>query len=455
MTPSRHPAVFSPQPQELPLSQRGLTALENLRRHDVASHNASLQETLDRAAKLLTDTVGQINDRASEERERRQGRLQRLKRDRQQETEEEKQEFDAFQEKVEVLTKKMDEGVRKVVDDQQFPKNNPHWIQHVIDKSTELQQQRQRSMGVEDEEEEAEDENRLQKLASSQGSSALLHAAQSTAETEWNMQTLTQKYARSNTYADFYKLVWDSKNPGEHPPPLPHPSIWFAAAEGRNPGQSTQRTTQRSASNDQESAETIDAKMQDIYDEDTELQMTSEVRSVKCPVTKRYFEEPVTSILCPHSYEKATIIELIRASEKRIPLSAEQESDLNARFPRGSRGRLPAEASMKSRNAKCVQCPVPGCTIETLTEADLRFDNVLLRMTKRAKEAERREQEEHDGEGPEDLDEDSDDEIPSATQRKKRKKVYAIGSSPLGTEARRRTLIKPERSVSVIPNSQV
>lgn len=448
ITPARPPATFSQQPQELPLNQQAFTALENLKRHDASTQSASLQETLDRAAKLLTDTVGQINDRASEERERRQLRLQKLRRDGQKEEGGEQEADQMYQQKVEALTKAMDESIRKIVDDQQFPKNSSEWIQHVVDKSKEFNQRTQ-TLENDEEDEQGEEQNRMVQPDESQNGTAMLQAAQLIADTEWNAQSLTQKYARNNTYADFYRMVWDSKNPGEHPPPLPDPSMWFAAQEGRSLGRNTQRSTQRSATaEDDEHDETHS----DLHDEDTEIQMTSDIRSVKCPLTMRYFEEPMTSTLCPHSFEKSAILTFIRESDKRLPLTAEQENDLNTRYPRGSKGRPQAELIAKSRNPKCVQCPVPGCIVTTLTADDLRFDNVLLRMTKRAQEAERREQEEDDG-GPEDLDDDSDDDLPSATQRK-RKKVVPIGSSPVGTAARRRTLIKPEREVSVVPNSQ-
>ena len=35
-------------------------------------------------------------------------------------------------------------------------------------------------------------------------------------------------------------------------------------------------------------------------------------KSLKCPITKAYFEEPVTSKVCKHSYSKAAIIAQIR-----------------------------------------------------------------------------------------------------------------------------------------------
>lgn len=451
-TPARSVAAFSQQPQELPLNQQALVALENLKRHDASTQNASLQETLDRAAKLLYDTVVQVNDRASEEKDRRQHKLQRLRRDGEKEEEGGAEAFQMYQQKVENLTKAMDESIRKIVDDQQFPKNTPGWIQHVIDKSQEFNE---RNQGVEDgdngENEQRPTQVQLQRPDSSQNGTAMLHAAQSTAQTEWNAQSLTERYARNNTYADFYKLVWDSKHPGEHPPPLPDLSMWFAAQEGRGQARNTPRSTQRSATAEGEDHEDTPSSPQ--LNDDTEIQMTSDVRSVKCPLTMRYFEEPMTSTLCPHSFEKSAILTFIRESDKRLPLTDEQETQLNSRYPRGKAGRQQAENYLRSQNAKCVQCPVPGCKIKTLTADDLRFDNVLLRMTKRAQEAEKREKEEDDN-GPDDLDDDSsDDGLPSATQRKKKKKVYAIGSSPVN-ENRRRTLVKPERAISVVPNSQ-
>lgn len=452
-TPARSVAPFSQQPQELPFNDQALFALENLRRDGASAQNAALQGILDRAAKLLTDCVGQINDRAVEEKDRRQLKLQKLRKDGQKEDEGEEEAFKSYQNKVEALTKAMDESIRKIVDGQQFTKHSSGWIQHVIDKSTEFNQrdQESRARDSDDEYEQNERRSRPRRLDSTENGTAILRAAQITAQSEWDGQSLTQRYARNNTYADFYRMLWDSKHPGEQPPPLPDPSMWFAAHEGRGQGRNTQPSTQRSATavDDDDHNDTLSNS---AMDEDTEIQMTSDVRSVKCPLTVRYFEEPMTSTLCPHSFEKAAILAFIRNSDKHLPLTADQETQLNTRHPRGSKGRTQAEHYMLNRNPKCVQCPVPGCKVKTLTADDLRFDNVLLRMTKRAQEAERREQETQD-DGPDDLEDDSsDDGLPRATQRKKKKKVYAIGSSPMGS--RRQTLVKPERAVSVVPDSQ-
>lgn len=446
-TPARPLATFSQQPQEYTLNQQAFTALENLKKHDASAQSANLQETLDRAAKLLANSVGEINDRASEERDRRQLRLQKLRRDEQKEEEGAGEEFQSYQQKIETLTKAMDESIRKIVDDQQFPKNSARWIQHVIDKSQEFNQRNQNVEDGDEDDEESTEQNRLFRPDPSQNGTAMLHAAQITAQSEWNAQSLTNRYARDATYADFYRMLWDSKNHGEHQPPLPDPSMWFAAQEGRAQARNTQRSTQQSATAEDDEQ---DEEPSNLHNEDTEIQMTSDVRSMKCPLTMRYFEEPMTSTLCPHSFEKNAILTFIRESNKHLPLTAEQEAQLNERHPRGKPGRAQAEGLMISRNPRCVQCPVPGCMITTLTEKDLRSDNVLLRMTKRAQEAEKRSQEE-EGNGPDDLDDDtSDDGLPSATQRKKKRKIYALGSSPVNERQR----VKDEREISVIPNSQ-
>lgn len=441
---ARSTNVFVPQPQETPLNQAALLALDNLKRQD----NAGLQTTLKRAAELLNGVVNDVNERAFEDRQRRKNRLDKLQEKGEHETDAAKQEYEEFQQKATALTNQMDESIRKVVDDQMWCEEVGDSIKHIITKSKDLQT-RARQRNCTDEEDDQEDEDQVPRIEvdPAESSTALLHAAQTTAETRWNAQTLTERYSQHPTYEEYYKMKHYAQHSSENPPPLPYPSMWFAVQGGRNTQRTisgTQRGTQRSADDD----EMQDDSDQQAMEDDTEIQVSSENRSCKCPLTFVWFENPVTSTKCPHSFEKSAILEVIRASNEHIPLSPEQLEDLNSRFPRGAKGRPAAEASMRMRQPKFTGCPQQGCNMQ-LTERDLRDDAVLKKQTERAKERARREKEREEAE--DDDEEDSDDDI-IPTQRKKKRQVYAIGSSPAGE--RRRTLIKPERAVSVVPNSQ-
>ncbi|KAJ9652860.1 hypothetical protein H2198_007907 [Neophaeococcomyces mojaviensis] len=461
----RQTEPFSAQPPETQLNQSAFLALDSLKKSEAASANGGLQKTLARAAELIQNIATTINDRAAEERTRRQTRLARLKRDGEDESDEAREQHEHFQKQVEDLTKKMDAGIRRVVDNQHWAKELPSLINHVIDQSKDLQTRSRRRQQDADSEENEDEDDWTQPPA--QSLSALLHAAQTTNETEWTGKSLAERYSQNETYKTYYELIWHAKNPGEHPPPLPHHSLWFAAQEGRNPLSSqlprsaqtgTQRGTQRSTQNQDEFGAEIneDINMLDARDEeDTELQISSHVRSTKCPLTLRYFVEPVTSTKCPHSFEKTAVMGFIRQSAEHTPLTPDQIADLDNRYPRGSRGRQPAETSARARNPKHVRCPEGGCKV-WLTENDLRPDPVLARMVKRAKDVEKRAQEEEQG-SEDDLAGDIDDDgLPTGAQRK-RKTVVPIDSSPTGVSGgvRRRTLIKGEREISVVPNSQV
>lgn len=423
---------FSPEVQETPLNDDAFAALDTLRRREAANSVNSLDATLQRAAQLLENVVGEVNDRACEERLRRSNILEKLKTKGEEEDVEKRQQYEDFQQRVEGVNKTLDISARKVVDDRTWAAGVPNSIKHVIEKSRDIQMRNYRGSnedGAADVEEELPAPLRLEPF---ENATALLKAAQSTAESEWNARTLTERYAQNETYAGFYKMKWDAQHSVEDPPPLPHHSVWFASEEGRSA---------RRSRSDQD-----DEFMHDA--DDTEIQIQSENISCKCPLTLLYFEEPVTSTKCPHSFEKSAILEFIRASAERLPLTDEQMVELNAHYPPRSRGRPQAEAQLRAQNPRWAACPV--CEMQ-LTERDVRDDPVLLRRTKRAIEAE---QAENRAAAEDDGEEDSEDDYIVGTQRRKarKKEVMNIGSSPAAE--RRRTLIKPEGDVSVVPNSQ-
>ena len=49
-------------------------------------------------------------------------------------------------------------------------------------------------------------------------------------------------------------------------------------------------------------------------DEDEDIVLGQVQRSFKCPLTRKYLEDPVTSAVCKHSYSRAAILEHIRKS---------------------------------------------------------------------------------------------------------------------------------------------
>ncbi|CAO3587222.1 unnamed protein product [Absidia cylindrospora] len=87
-------------------------------------------------------------------------------------------------------------------------------------------------------------------------------------------------------------------------------------------------------------------------DDDNEVVIAATKKSVKCPLTTTWLEEPVTSKLCKHTFSKNAIYGLIRRSREKM-----------------------------------VECPMPGCR-KSLTESIFYEDTIMERMVTRAKEVE-------------------------------------------------------------------
>lgn len=138
-------------------------------------------------------------------------------------------------------------------------------------------------------------------------------------------------------------------------------------------------------------------------DEDSDLEIAQEKQSYQCPLTMRIFETPVTSTVCPHSYEKLAIEDYLKQSG-------------------GKAG-----------------CPVTGCS-QTLTLAVLEPDPVLKRDVRRARarDQRRRQEEEDNGQdlGSEDEDEDMEgvDDLP-LKQKVKSERTKRLENMVIDTES--------------------
>ena len=82
---------------------------------------------------------------------------------------------------------------------------------------------------------------------------------------------------------------------------MPHASTWFANAP--------ENTADPTSHGETAAAATI---------EDNDLAVASERISIKCPITLLPMRDPVTSQKCPHSFEKAAIMDMIRASSDTV-----------------------------------------------------------------------------------------------------------------------------------------
>lgn len=235
----------------------------------------------------------------------------------------------------------------------------------------------------EDEDEEMEEEAEVQKVVPT-APSVMLRDTMKEKAREWEGTSARERYvlqltrlfvnikanpfspsyARANPYITFVKTAHDAAHPEENGPPLPHASTWFDDAN--NPTQPYYNKPETHQSQDEGESELV----------------TTSVRiSIKCPITTLTFTDPVTSTVCPHSFERKAIEELI------------------------SKGRTTKVVDRATgRQEPAVPCPECRTLI---AKSELRDDPVLLRKVQRIVAQENRE----DGD-----EEESDEELSGPRQ---------------------------------------
>ncbi|KAK5135809.1 hypothetical protein LTR08_004636 [Meristemomyces frigidus] len=363
--PPYEPPVFTLNPA----AQRALAALAQ------ASSLRKLDKSLKDAQAAVSNAATEINDRLTFT--ERETALLTKKRKRTQPEEEGAEEdepgdsqdagqaeknLDLLRERVDKMTNRMDESMRKLIDGQHsvgFIKDslattaeearaNASTQASTQNLRTQRSQRRTRRVGAgsgsdEDvEEEEYPDFQPTDPTAGTQPTQSTIATFRTkldNAKTRYQSHTLHDRYAENNDYREFRQVVYDARNPGDNAPPMPHARDWFPEGDVPAPG--------------------ITARPQEgADDDDDDIAIERSNISTKCPLTLQEFKNPLSSKKCQHSFEKVAIMEMI-----------------------GQRG--------------SVQCPVPGCG-NTLTKADLHTDAVLLRKIKRIQRAKELEEEEAD-----------------------------------------------------------
>nr|POE75542.1 e3 sumo-protein ligase nse2 [Quercus suber] len=298
------------------------------------------------------------------------------------------QRIEELRDKVERMTQRMDEGMRKIIDGQNS-------IQHVFDAvdatavhatkiaSTQASQQRRGSANrrhTEDgedgssggDEEDGGGEEIEDFEPTAPGTQEQISAFDNfrkqadDAKTRYQTASLTERYAGNDDYRNFRRLVHDSRY-GDEGPPLAPESQWFSEGGAPAPGVTH-------ANGDDES--------------DDDIAVSRATISTRCPLTLQEFKTPLTSKKCPHSFEKDAITQMIRASSNRI-------------------GGQEVQRGVIVGGVQAVMCPVPGCG-EMLTVDDLHEDQVIKRKIQRLQRAK---------EMMEAEDDDDEDGAPSGTQR--------------------------------------
>lgn len=453
-------------PQQLPvapLNAEAQRALADLQRQQKITKR--LNHHLAQAADQLANVAVQLNDRGTNYtleygRKRRRAEANGEEVDRQ-----EKTLYEGFRQKVEDLTRTMDSGVRSVVDDQTWVDALPEIMKRIARKAeaAAATSQHQETQNI-DGEEDGDNEATAYPPAPTPEDipSTLIKRAAEDVATKWCSKTLTERYSQHNTYVGFYRGVYDAKNPGEDGPPIPHHSLWFANEEDINgtyiaPG--TQPQTQRTRRHHRGvSSNEEDAGNEEDHEGSSDIEIARERISIKCPITFLPFTDPLSSTKCPHSFDRAGVMDMLQRTQTSLPLTDAQAAEVAQAPNNAARARKTAEFRIKT-----IPCPV--CSI-MLAEADLKPDPLLLRKVQRIQAAEAREMEARTSDvdaSSDDSDDDDDDEIVApGTQRK----PVGPGSSPPRTgakEGKRKSAleIKRERArsksrgVSVVPQTQL
>ena len=397
------------QPQAAPLNDEAQQAIRQLKENRGARDR--LQARHAKAALTLREVAGSVNDRAFDAREQHEQKLRKLAAAGEEEPEDELNEYSQFQNQVRDITDKLDLGLRGIIDDSDWLASVPETLDAVAVKSGAVAEQTQRTdntipmttqrsrRGPYDEDADIEmsgndDHPATTQLDPSDAPTVQLQTAFETQASTWNKMSLTDRYAKSNYYKDFYRTIHDSKHRDRDEVPVPHETMWFAAEEGRQ----TETASLPGAGNGTE--------------EDDDVQVDHVVIRIKCPFTLQYFEDPVTSKKCPHSFERSAFCEVLKATDKHLPFTVEQVEELGRIRNRTERTKREKEIGIPA-----VQCP--ECNM-LLAESDVERNPVLQRKVQRMIAEKQRERE------PDDDSEDDDDELPRGTQRK----PVGLGSSP-------------------------
>ena len=347
-------------------SERCLTQLTRAHRLDKLDY--SLQD----AQLKLSKAAGELNDRLYAKEQ-----AQRKRRERNKENEnndgdaDAEQSLDQMREKVQSMTQRMDESMRKLIDGQ-------HSVQSVmasvnkaaestpVDAGTQVTTQPPRSQqiqtsetngedGEEEEESEYPDFTPTDPAGATQSQSVppidLFRSEMEARSTRYQNHSLTARYAENGSYRDFRRVVHDALFPNEEVP-LTHHSEWF-----------------------NDSAVPIGGATNADGDGDSEddLAVSRATISTKCPLTLQEFKTPLMSKKCPHTFE----------------------TDAFNSFFKTSAMRLPTQPGQRGQAAFAVQCPVLGCK-QLLYKTDLHVDAVVLRRIRRIQRTREMEEDEAD-----------------------------------------------------------
>lgn len=353
-----------------PAAQRALAQLHHT--HSLKK----LEDSLVEAQGALSVAAGDINDRLTAKEDATKKRRAQIEQQSSQDAatgDDIEESLNELRGKVERMTQRMDESMRKIIDGQHSVQSIKESLAATANDARanastqasiqQVRSQRRTRQTDEDDEDDTEyqDFTPTDPRGGTQAQRAPIEAFRSKiedAKTRYQSHSLTARYAENNDYRDFRRVVHDAQHP-QQDVALPHHSEWFREGQAPAPGVTTRSRT----------------NADDEDDNDDDIAISRATISTKCPLTLQEFKDPLSSKKCPHSFENEAIVSMINSSASREPGR-----------PNGQR---------------MVQCPVTGCS-QNLSRDDLYTDAVLIRQIKRiqrAKQIEEEEAEENDAPG--------------------------------------------------------
>jgi E3 SUMO-protein ligase NSE2 len=321
------------EPLRHPLKQGGINALDKLQRQNANTNFKYLEEQLRSAIAVLTECAEEINELAAERRE---------DTNRSSDNDDGAQDLDG---KVNALTMRMDEHVRKSIDSMQDVSEMKTAMANLIttSRAAMANQSISRRRSGENTEDDGADNTQIEQSQLPDPESApsvFFDKNITTARDLYQLQSLRIRYSEHNDYKAFKTAVFEAQHGLDAE--MPHPSTWFDDNRASPaPGTSLEGGDVQS---------------------DDDLQTIRVKISTKCPLSLKEMENPVKNKSCTHVFEKSAIEAYIK------------ETDRSSRGP---------------KNVKT--CPFLGCE-QKIKLTDLFVDDVLVRKIQRIQRAREKEQ---------------------------------------------------------------
>ncbi|TRX92369.1 hypothetical protein FHL15_006755 [Xylaria flabelliformis] len=332
------------EPPSFPLDAASRRALAELSNN---TDTRNYEEQLKQSVTLLTNNVRDINDRYV----KRKDELHKLKKQHQSQSEDDGQDDEPrkrqraeegavtrLREEVPTLTTECESAMRDVIDLRVELQDGRNAIHDTVRKA-ELESENAANREEENRDEGAKNEDEDLVMRDVQhdilGPLRILKNEREKAAADYATRSMEQRYAVDNDYIGFKRLWWDAVHSIDGKP-LPDASRWFA----RN----------NAGGDDGEDDE-----------EEEDLVIAEEHLSIYCPLSMVVMEQPYTSSVCKHTFNKPAIVQYLREQP-------------------GHRA----------------TCPQTGCSKE-ISIKDFYDDQVMLRKIQRAQaESQKRDEDDED-----------------------------------------------------------